>query len=38
MAPAEEFTYVNTTGAEKIDAADLSGKISNMPANFNMGE
>lgn len=38
MAPPEEFTFVNTTNAEKIDAADLHGKISTLPANFKTGE
>jgi hypothetical protein len=38
MAPAEEFTFVNTTGAEMVEAGDLQSKISNMPANFKTGE
>ena len=38
MAPAEEFTYVNTTNAEMVDVGDLRGKISTMPANFKTGE
>jgi len=38
VAPADEFPFANTSNAEKIDAADLRGKISTMPDNFKMGK
>lgn len=38
VAPAEEFTYVNTTNAEMVEPGDLGDKISTMPSNFKTGE
>ena len=35
---ADDFTFKNSTNAEKIDVKDLQDKIADFPSNFSMGD